>query len=143
MKKLIFFLLAMASAQVPACSRLGKEPSLAEKFVEADSVALVKIISTRLVVDDTKKEVWDRETVEATYDVLETFKGDHSRPVVREMVFGPGNCTLPLLTGNIYVLFIENGTRSISSMNGTEMLLNVDGTEVKPMLAQLRALKGH
>jgi len=143
MKILVFILLAITSVQGLACSRLGKEPSLTEKFVEADGVALVKITSTRLVVDDSTKDVWERETVEATYDVLEAFKGDHSRPVVREMVFGPGNCTFPLLTGNIYVLFIEKGNRSISSMNGTQILWNVDGTEVKPMLAQLRSLKGH
>jgi hypothetical protein len=141
MKRLIFTLLAMLSAQCLACSRLEKESSLAEKVNDADGVALVKITSTRLIVDDSKKDEWERETVEATYDVLEAFKGDHSRPVVREMVFGPGNCTIPLLSGNIYVLFIEKGNRLTSSMNGTQMLWNVDGTEVKPMLIQLRSLK--
>ena len=141
MKKQLFIVLAMLSAQCFACSRLGKEPSMAEKFTQADGVALVKITSTRLIVDESKKDKWERETVEATYDVLEAFKGDHNHPVVREMVFGPGNCTIPLLAGNTYVLFIEKDHRSISSINGTEMIWNVDGTEVKPMLTELRSLK--
>lgn len=135
-----FILLAILSAQSLACS-VSKAPSLSEKFGAAEGVALVKIISTRLVVDNNRKDEWERETVEATYEVLEAFKGDHSRPIVREMVFGPGNCTIPLLTGNMYFLFIEKGSKTINWPSGSEMIWNIDGDNVKPILTELRSLK--
>ena len=135
-KLLSFVLLTILSAQSFACS-VSKEPALSEKFAAAGGVALVKIISTRLIVDNSKKDEWERETVEATYEVLEAFKGDHSRPVIREMVFGPGNCTVPLLTGNMYFLFIQKENGTINWTTRSEMIWNIDGDNVKPILAEL------
>ena len=140
MKNIIFALLAFIAIDSNACS-VSKERSLSDKFAAADHVALVKIISTRLVVDGTKKDVWERETVEATYEVIEAFKGKHNPPIAREMVFGPGNCMMGLLAGNTYILFLEGPQRAAGWLGGSQMLWNVDGTAVKPMLVELRSMK--
>ena len=123
-----------------ACS-VVKEKSLAEKYGEADRGVLARIQSTRLVVDATKEAEWERESVEATYEVLESFKGTGEEPIAREMVFGPGNCTLGLLAGNVYVLFLNGPKQYVGWPGGSFMTWNVDGTEVKPRLAELRTLR--
>ena len=123
-----------------ACS-VDKERSLAEKYAEADRVVLAKIQSTRLVVDATKEAEWERESVEATYEVLESFKGSGEKQIAREMVFGPGNCTLGLLSGSVYVLFLSGPQQYVGWPGGSFMTWNIDGKEVKPILTELRALR--
>jgi len=123
-----------------ACSVLG-EPTIEENYSAADHVALVRIMSTHLVPYDLGDEDWLEELVEARYEVIEEFKGSHDPPVARELVYGPGNCMLGLATGNYYLLFLSEPGRIAGWPGGSTLIFNLEGTEIAPIIEQLRDLR--
>jgi len=127
--------------QAWACS-VSNEPTVEEQFDDAAHVALVRIVSTQLVPYDLGDEDWIEELVEAKYEVIEEFKGSHDPPIARELVFGPGNCMMGFATGNKYLLFLSEPGRIAGWPGGSILVFNIEGTEVIPLLEELRALRG-
>jgi hypothetical protein len=85
--------------------------------------------------------------VEATFRTIEVLKGQP--PVdqkIRSLVFGPGNCTIPILTGWTHVLFLGPGGPFIDtddknliwSTSGSFPAPNLDAKGVKEELEKLR-----
>ncbi|MBV8536257.1 MAG: hypothetical protein JO128_11730 [Alphaproteobacteria bacterium] len=78
--------------------------------------------------------------VEASFRTIEIFKGyPPADGKVRSPAFGPGNCSVPLLAGSDYILFLyENNL--VLLPGGSELVFNLEGTEVKKALGELREL---
>lgn len=83
--------------------------------------------------------------VEATFDVVEIFKGnppdDH---VVRDLVISPGNCATPLVVGFDYMFFIskkDDGFHYVGLPTGTRVLEYPENKKVKDFIEQIRQLK--
>jgi len=137
--KTIIFFSVIYSSSIFACS-VSRELSTAEKFDEAEHVFVAKIISANLVIDESAELEWVKEVVVAKYELIEQFKGNSNPPIVREAVFGPGNCTMGLLVGNKYVFFLHNSERFAGWPAGSFMTWNLEGKQVVPILEELRGL---
>ena len=140
--KIQFFLvlLFLLVTNTAYCCSVLREPTTVEKFEQADHVVIAKITSTRLVLNEEAEDEYDREFVEATYEVIEQLKGDSSPPIARELVYGPGNCMMGLLTGSYYVFFLEGEERFAGWPGGSFMTWNLEATQVVPVLEELRKL---
>ncbi|MBB6088659.1 hypothetical protein [Wenzhouxiangella marina] len=108
-----------------------------ETFERADRVFRAKIIATELRQEDIEGE--SREVVYATYQLLESFKGENPHiGLVKEYPFAPGNCMLGLLTGLEYVVFLKDGL-FVTMPDGSWGYFNVEGSEVAPEIEKLRS----
>ena len=72
--------------------------------------------------------------------LLEQLKGNSSPPIAREIVYGPGNCMIGLLTGSYYVFFLEGEERFAGWPGGSFMTWNLEATQVDPVIEELREL---
>ena len=94
--------------------------------------------------------VFDGKTwpiVEGTFRTIEVLKGEPPQDQkVRSLVYGPGNCTIPLLSGWDYVFllghitFADSDHNLVSWPDGSFGLFNIEGTEAKRKLDELRKL---
>ena len=55
------------------------------------------------------------------------------------MVYGPGNCSVPLLAGSDYLLFLDKNN-FVWILSGSELFWNLDSIEPKKILNELREL---
>lgn len=140
MKNLAAVLL-LAVAWLPAGACSFKEKTLEALFTSTKSVFRVRITEVKLAkFADPSKPKDVAEVVEARFEVKEVFKG--TAPVagiVRDLPFGPGNCSLGLLPGLEYVLF-PGEYEMVLLPTGSFSYVNAEGTEVKPRLDTLRKL---
>jgi hypothetical protein len=130
----------LVASSAAACSSL-KHPSAEELFAKATSVFRARVTEARLATFANPMKSAERvEVVEARYEITEVFKGNPSPSgVVRDLPFGPGNCSLGLLPGTEYVFFPgENDFVLIYS--GSFAFFNAEGSEVKPQFEALRKL---
>lgn len=81
--------------------------------------------------------------VEATFRTIEVFKGHPpADDTVRSLVYGPGNCSLPLLSGLDYVFFLYDDDDNFVLMlpGGNEMYFSLKSTAAKETMEELRKL---
>ncbi|WP_376693997.1 hypothetical protein [Wenzhouxiangella sp. EGI_FJ10409] len=132
---LLAFVLATLMLDAFACS--GSRPNTIETFERADRVFRAKIIATELKLEEFEGE--SREVVHATYDLLESYKGENPQNgLLKELPFAPGNCMLGLLTGVEYVVFLKDSLY-VTMPSGSWAYINAEGSDVAPELEKLRA----
>jgi hypothetical protein len=141
--KTIFAILSMfLSVQAMACSSLS-HPTDSELFAGAKAVFRARVTEAKLAKfanPYNPSEVV--EVVEAKYEIREVYKGTPSASgVVRDLPFGPGNCSLGLMPGMEYVFYPDKNDM-VLIFSGSFGYFNADGTEVKPKLEALRTLSG-
>lgn len=117
--------LALAAPPADACSR-RHHPTDEQLFDEATHVFVARVVSTQLKrlrgreceVGDLDDD--DCEYVEARYELAESLKGSPGRRgKVRDLVFGPGNCSLGLLAGIYYVFYLDSDHNWVPHINGS------------------------
>jgi hypothetical protein len=114
---------------------------MAADFHNATSVFRARVTEVRLAtLTNPSDKTRTVEIVEAKYQLKEVFKG---RPpedgIVRDLPFGPGNCSLGRLPGLEYVFFPATQAMVLVP-TGSFSYFNMEGTEVVPKLKELREL---
>lgn len=116
--------------------------TIMEKYENAEHVLTAKIVSAKLIKNENSINEYNRELVEATYELIEQFKGDSNPPVVRAEVFSPGNCMLGLQVGSTYLFYLSDfGSFSRWPTSSSFVTWNLEGTLVVPELEELRELR--
>ena len=137
----LMLLLGMSAAE--ACSSLEPPQTRAQLFARASAVFVAHLLRTEEIKATTPFGDQPLPVVEATFRTIEVFKG---RPPaderVRSLVYGPGNCSLPLLSGLDYVFFLyDNDSNFVLLLpGGNEMYFNLEGTSAKETMEDLRKL---
>lgn len=141
MKNLATFVLLLSfSAVASACS--FKQRSDEQLFAAATSVFRARVTEVKLasLADPANPSGRAVEVVEARYEVKEILKGAApSAGIVRDLPFGPGNCSLGLIPGLEYVFF-PGEHEMVLVPSGSFAYFNEEGSEVKPRLEALRKL---
>jgi hypothetical protein len=129
MKQILFALFTMVSFSSLACK--CQYYSKDEQFRNAQEVLYVQIISTKYI-----ENAQPFREVKATYKTLEAFKS--SRNSLGFVTEGNGNCSIGLMSGHYYILYIS-ADRIVSKCNGSTYFLDNDSG--KKELEQLRGRK--
>jgi hypothetical protein len=81
--------------------------------------------------------------VEGTFRALEILKGKvPADQKIRSDIYAGANCTVPIFAGLDYLIFLYEETQGyVYWPGGTELFLNIDGSEPQALLNRLRALK--
>ena len=139
---LICFILWLGSSATFACSTRGDPPTDEQLFKKASSVFVAHVLRTeeKSIRVETKNPYL---VVEAEFRVVEILKGQPpSDGKVRDLVFGPGNCSLGLLAGLDYLFFIQDDQYNfVLWPTGSRPFININGTESVKLLQDLRRLK--
>jgi hypothetical protein len=128
---------------VQACSSLQPPQTEDQLFARASAVFLAHLLRTEEINATTPLLKESQPVVEATFRALEVFKGQPPTDgKVRSIVYGPGNCSVPLLAGSDYLFFLYDSTRNfvLQLPGGSQMFINLEGREAKKILNQLREL---
>jgi hypothetical protein len=144
-------LLSMGGAAC-ACSSRESSASDEERYGKASAVFVAHIVRT----DETRASVRGSNEplaiVEGTFRVVEVLKG---RPPedrkIRDLVYGPGNCSLGLLAGIDYLVFLykdsyvlwpgEAESNFVLWPGGSRPFIDISASEPKRLLEKLRALR--
>jgi hypothetical protein len=134
-------LLAVTGA-ANACSSLEGPPTEEQLFAKASAVFLAHVVRTEetqganpLLVSHPTSAM-----VDATFRVIEVLKGEPPADgKVRSLVYGAGNCSVALLAGLDYLVFLQDGN-FVLWPGGTMAFFNLDGTEPKRLLEKFRNL---
>lgn len=130
-------------SQALACSTLGPEPTREELFRKASAVIAAHMIRTEEVEARLPRSNRQQMIVEGTFRVVEVLKGTPPSDLkIKSFTFGPGNCTVPILSGADYVLFLHDDEQGfVSWPGGTQMLWSFETDSSQQLLNELRALK--
>lgn len=134
-----FVLLLVSATATFACS--FKQRTDEQLIAEAKNVFRARVTEVKLasLVDPTNA-ARTFEVVEARYEVKEVLKGaPPTSGIVRDLPFGPGNCSLGLLPGLEYV-FLPGEHEMVLAPSGSFAYFNTEGTAVQPRLDSLRKL---
>ena len=122
------WILAACISTAQACSSVDPPQSREVLFARASSVFSTHLLRTeevRTVIAHRSELV-----VEAAFRTIEIFKGQPPADgKVRSPVYGPGNCSVPLLAGSDYLFFLYDGNLILTLPGGTEMFWNVEGAD--------------
>jgi hypothetical protein len=131
-----FGLLAcMSTAQ--ACSSTEPPQSRAQLFARASTVFTAHLLRT----EEIPPTITPMADVEATFRTIEIFKGQPPADgKVRTFVYGPGNCSVPLLAGSDYLFFLYENNYVLLLPGGFELFWNLEGTEAREILTEIREL---
>jgi len=141
----VFFalqILLLVSGGAGACS-WDRTVTDQERFRAARSVFIAHVMRTEEVERSAADQ--DEPMIQATVRVLESFKGlPPADGKIRSRVFGGGNCTIPILAGNDYLIFLRDdlpvsfpgGSRLLSSLRD-----DLQDEETKQILKMLRRLR--
>jgi hypothetical protein len=137
MKRLLAIPLAAVSFAALPCSFKAKSDE--QLFSEATSIFRARVTEVKLAtLDDPSQPERKTEVVEARYVVKEVLKGTPPLSgVVRDLPFGPGNCSLGLLPGLEYV-FVPGEYEMVLLPSGSFAYFNESGAAVKSRLQALR-----
>lgn len=126
------------AANAEACSA-ANPPTEQALFSRAASVFRARVIEAKLSwLVDPANPAEHVEVVEARYEVKEVFKGTPpSSGFVRDLPFGPGNCSLGVLPGMEYVFF-PGEHNFVLIYSGSFGYFNAEGSEIKLHLEALR-----
>jgi hypothetical protein len=119
-----------------ACSSLEPEPTDEQLFAKASAVFVAHIVRT----EETEGLFGQshEKLVEATFDVMEALKGDPpSDRKIKSFVYGPGNCSVPLLAGIDYLILLREGNWVLFPY-GSQAFSSLQSTEAKQVLAVFR-----
>lgn len=139
------FLLAASSLLLFAGSAMAcsspNPPTDQELFAKATSVFRARVTEVKLATlvdpDHPSRTV---EVVEARYEVKEVFKGaPPASGIVRDLPYGPGNCSLGLLPGMEYVFF-PGKYEMVLLFSGSFAFFNAEAKEVRQHLDEIRRL---
>ena len=134
------FLALLAAARADACS-IRDLSTEEEKFARAKDVFLARIVRVEETGKAERMAGGEVKTVQATYKLLEVFKGDpKDGDTVLDFVFTPGNCSLGIMPGLYYVFFIQPENRLVLWVNGSRGYINPDGSVPKADFERFRAL---
>lgn len=138
-------LIVVSIAQVSpgsACSSAKPIPTDEELLARASAVVVAHLTSVEEIDVPANMKGAYNTIVEASVSTIESIKGSPPKNgKVRSAPFGYGNCTLPLLAGADYILFLNEKDPYITSLSGsTGPILNLDAVEVRERLAKLRSL---
>lgn len=118
-----------------ACSTTQPPPTTEEQFAKATRVLVARIVRTE------EARMFEKPIVEGTVRVIEILKGEPPEDgKVRSLVYGPGNCTLPLLAGWDYVFFLYDKDNFVFWPGGSIGNWSLEGKEAKSRLETLRKL---
>jgi hypothetical protein len=118
-----------------------------QRFSRANSVFIAHVIRTEEIEPphsgaDVSRSFADAPIIRATFRTIEVFKGQP--PVdatIRSLVFGGGNCTLPIIVGLDYLVFLSDDT-FVSFPNGSRGLPSLrddlQNEDTKRLLGMLR-----
>src|SRR5262245_33696377 len=112
-------LLLAGTAAAKACSPTDPPPTTRQQFAAATAVFVARIVRTeeaRMVLEP----FGETPIVEGTFRVIEALKGQPPEGgKIRRLLFGPGNCTIPILAGWNYVFFLyESDSESFAHWRG-------------------------
>lgn len=117
--------IAIATPAADACSR-RPHPTDVQLYSEAEQIFVARILATeirRMPRRECEAEEMSEDEctyVEGEYELVEVLKGaPRSRGKVRDLVFGPGNCSLGLLSGFYYVFYVEKEHNWVPHINGS------------------------
>ena len=137
--------LLAAACAADACSRKGEAPTLEENFSGATEVFVAHL--TKIIEKDIPRSWGDADEsskiLEASYSLTETIKGAPPRSgKLYDLVFGIGNCSIGLMVGWDYVVFVQPNEelpkiRYVGMLSGTFPL---SGKDAKEDLARVRVL---
>lgn len=140
MNKLIFLIiLIFVPSIVFPCSFLPRTDE--EYFKEARAVFRGKVVETRLSIIHNPANPKEKvKVVEGKVIVTEKFKGEPPPSgYVKDLVFGPGNCSLGLFAGMEYVFYLADND-FVLLPTGSFAFFNAEGSQVKIELEKLREL---
>lgn len=120
--------------------------TLEEMVINADSIFLARLSSASSVTPVSGKELNEilkdqallmeflldedkRPHIEATFDLIETFKGESivlNKLTVKTGV-GESDCGVPMIIGRFYVIFKRSDSNYISTCNGSHMTAYDEG----------------
>jgi hypothetical protein len=133
-------LLLAGTTAAMACSTTQPPPTTEEQFAKATRVLVARIVRTeeaRMVLPPAD----EMPIVEGTVRVIEILKGQPPEDgKVRSLVYGPGNCTIPLLAGWDYVFFLYEDKNFVQWLGGSVGNWSLEGKEAKSLLEKLRKL---
>jgi hypothetical protein len=125
LRVVVAMLAAMVAPAADACSRRF-HPTDAQLFSEAEHVIVARVVSTQLRQLPRKEceaDGLDEDEcsyVEAKYELSDVLKGSlRGRGKVRDLVFGPGNCSLGVLAGFYYVFYIDKEHNWVPHISGS------------------------
>ncbi len=137
-------LAVMTAPAADACSR-RPNPTDAQLFSEAEHVIVARVVSTELRqmprsgCDADGLDDNECSYVEAKYELSEVLKGSvRGRGKVRDLVFGPGNCSLGVLAGFYYVFYIDKEHNWVPHINGSFPLGPVYGERERQAVERVR-----
>ena len=139
-------LVVVSATIADACSlATGPSPTTEELVAKARTIFVARIVRTEEAQIVLGGKAWP--IVEGTFRTIEVLKGEPPQDQkVRSLIYGPGNCTMPLLSGWDYVFFLGPGVFADSDhnlvwwANGSFGTYNLEGTEPKRKLEELRKL---
>ena len=139
-RKFILFLTLiftqLISNYAGACS--GPRYTGKAAFENAKRVFRAKILQTELVFENYEGS--DYEIINSKYELLEVYKGNVSENgIVKTIPFFPGNCSVALLTGSEYVIYLGEDD-FVYDFNGTWGYLD---SEIKKTAEELREIKSY
>ena len=136
----VFALPLCISGAASACSTLERMTD-EQQFERAAEVFLARVVRTEASTYRDIRWPGNLPVVDAQYELIEALKGSPpASGVVRDFVFGPGNCSLGLLTGVTYLFFVDDESRLVLIPSGSRGIINTEAESVKQLLAKLRAL---
>src|SRR5262249_49928913 len=98
--------------------------------------------------EEVERSAWDQEEpmVQATVRVVESFKGlPPADGKIRSRVFASGNCSIPILAGNNYLIFFLRDDLPVGFTGGSRLLStlrdDLQEEETKQILKMLRRLR--
>ena len=134
LKYFVFLLFSLAIKNSIACS--FKHLTEDELFDATSRIFRAKIISTELNVEKIGDQEF--EIILAKYRLLESFKGSNPEEgIVKSYLYGIGNCSISILTGAEYVIYLEKNN-FISLPSGSWWYLGLEQGGVTPKLNALR-----
>jgi len=139
-RKLILFLTLIFTALISNYADACSGPSYTGKaaFDNAKRVFRAKILQTEIVFEDFKGS--DYEIIDSKYELLEIYKGNVSENgVVKTIPFSPGNCSVALLTGSEYIIYLGEDD-FVYDFNGTWGYLD---SENKKKAEELKEIKSY
>jgi hypothetical protein len=131
------FLASSVAAQACSFKHLSDE----ELVAKSKTIFWARVTETRLTtLQDPTDPKRSFEVVEARYEVKEVFKGEPpASGVIRDLPYGPGNCSLGLMPGVEYV-FIPGEYDMVLLPTGSFGHFNPEGRTVAPRLKAIRKL---
>lgn len=128
-----------------ACSRAPglPEPTLADLYREASAVFIAHVSKTEEVLPEPNSKYGRFPYVIGHFQLIEKIKGEPPESkIIKDQVLGPGNCSVGLMAGWDYVVFLRpENEEFITTFSGSEGTYNLKAKQVQEYIEKIRALK--